>query len=109
MENDLTYHFGNALLPDKNVPEHNAVYMSAASAFAGRFNLPNNKVWPAWTCRPSKIFLNDLEHKFDERLIQQLKRIDIKVPIATTNYWDGATKLFACALERRRHRCSFIW
>ena len=38
-ENDVTHHFGNALLPDKNVPKHNALYMAQAE------NLPHNMDW----------------------------------------------------------------
>ena len=33
-ENDITHHFGNALLPDKKVPDHNKLYKSEADAFA---------------------------------------------------------------------------
>ena len=29
-ENDVTQHFGNALLPDKRVPKHNQIYMAEA-------------------------------------------------------------------------------
>ena len=38
-ENDVTHHFGNALLPDKQVPQHNALYMAQAEAFAAKFGL----------------------------------------------------------------------
>ena len=33
-ENDVTHHFGNALLPNKNVPHEDALYMARAEAFA---------------------------------------------------------------------------
>src|SRR5262249_36163586 len=58
-ENDLTNHFGNALLPDKNVPRHNALYMAQADAFAKKYRLPKDKVWRSWEHGPSKLFLND--------------------------------------------------
>jgi hypothetical protein len=41
-ENDITHHFGNKLLPDKGVPDHNKIYMSEASAFAERQGLPTD-------------------------------------------------------------------
>ncbi len=43
-ENDVTHHFGNALLPDKNVPRHNAIYMAQAS------NLP-----PSTACQRTRL------------------------------------------------------
>jgi hypothetical protein len=89
-ENDLTHHFGNALLPDKNVPQHNALYMADAKAFATKFGLSSSKIWRSWEPGPSKLFLNDLEHRFDLNMIRQLRELGIKVPIVTTSYWGNA-------------------
>jgi hypothetical protein len=91
-ENDLTNHFGNALLPDKNVPQHNALYMAQADAFAEKYRLPKDKVWRSWEHGPSKLFLNDLEHRFDAEMIEQLRKLGVKVPIVTTSSW-GSTPL----------------
>ena len=46
-ENDVTHHFGNALLPDKKVPKHNALYMAQAEKFA----------YPAWIGKGSDVAL----------------------------------------------------
>ena len=35
-ENDVTHHFGNALLPDKKVPLHNAIYMARGGGVRGQ-------------------------------------------------------------------------
>ena len=35
-ENDVTHHFGNALLPDKKVPLHNAIYMARGGSVRGQ-------------------------------------------------------------------------
>jgi hypothetical protein len=86
-EDDLTFHFGNRLLPNQNVLQHNAWYMSAAQAFATKFGLPKEKTWRSWEQGPSKLFLNDLEHQFDVNMIGQLKQIGVKVPIVTTSFW----------------------
>jgi hypothetical protein len=86
-ENDITHHFGNALLPDKDVPEHTARYMALASTFAETHGLPKDKVWRSWEDGPSKLFLNDLEHRFDADLMQHLRRLGVRVPIVTTSYW----------------------
>jgi hypothetical protein len=86
-ENDLTNHFGNGLLPDKNVPRHDAIYMSEANAFAARYALPRDKTWRAWEHGPSKFFLNDLEHEFDASMIDRLRALGVKVPIVTTSSW----------------------
>ncbi|MGN8248170.1 cellulase family glycosylhydrolase [Pseudomonas sp. SMV7] len=88
-ENDLTQHYGNALLPDKDVPRHSARYMDAAKAFARQHDLPGDRVWRAWEHGPSKLFLNDLEQRFDAGMIAHLRKLGVKVPIATTSTWGG--------------------
>ncbi|WP_367237075.1 cellulase family glycosylhydrolase [Pseudomonas sp. Rh2] len=88
-ENDITHHFGNALLPDKNVPRHSRLYMDEAKAFASRHDLPEDATWRAWEHGPAKLFLNDLEHRFDVEMIEHLRKIGVKVPIATTSSWGG--------------------
>ena len=86
-ENDVTNHFGNALLPDKNLPKHNRIYMAEAEAFAKEHNLSANQTWRSWEPGPSKMFLNDLERRFNVDMIQHLRGIGVKVPIATTSSW----------------------
>lgn len=86
-ENDLTQHFGNALLPNQKVPHHNARYMAEAHAFARAHDLPEDATWAAWKYGPSKLFLNDLEQRFDARMIAHLRAFGVKVPIATTSLW----------------------
>ena len=89
-ENDLTNHFGNSLLADKNVPRHNALYMAQADAFTAKYRLPNNMVWRSWEHGPSKLFLNDLEYRFDVEMIGHLRKLDVKVPIVTTSFWGNS-------------------
>jgi hypothetical protein len=86
-ENDVTHHFGNALLPDKNVPQHNALYTSKANAFAATWGLSKDKSWRSWEHGPSKIFLNDLEQRFNVEMIAHLRTLGVRVPIVTTSYW----------------------
>lgn len=86
-ENDLTNHFGNTLLPDKNVPRHSALYMAQAGAFAAASGLPVDRVWRSWEHGPSKIFLNDLERRFNAAMIAHLRALGVRVPIATTSTW----------------------
>ena len=86
-ENDVTHHFGNALLGDKGVPKHNALYMGLAEAFATKYGLPKEKVWRSWEHGPPKIFLNDLEYRFNSEMIQHLRSRGVKVPLVTTSTW----------------------
>ncbi len=86
-ENDITNHFGNLLLPNSNVPQHNQLYMSLANEFAKQNNLPADKTWRAWEMGPSKLFLNDLEYRFDIDMIAHLRGLGAKAPIATTSTW----------------------
>lgn len=86
-ENDLTNHFGNALLPGKNVPKHNTLYTSTADAFAAATGLPRSRTWRSWEHGPSKLFLNDLEHRFNVEMIAHLRAQGVKAPIVTTSTW----------------------
>lgn len=86
-ENDLTFHFGNTLLGDKGVPWHSAIYMREARDFAARWNLSSGRVSRAWEHGPAKLFLNDLEHRFDAAMITQLRELGVRAPIVTTSTW----------------------
>lgn len=86
-ENDVTNHFGNRLLPDKNIPKHNALYMAQAEAFSAKQGLPKDKIWRSWEHGPSKLFLNDLEYRFNAEMIAHLRAQGVKVPIVTTSTW----------------------
>jgi Cellulase (glycosyl hydrolase family 5) len=88
-ENDITYHFGNALLPNQKVPLHNQLYMNLAKDFATQNGLPTYKTWRSWEPGPSKLFLNNLEHRFDIDMISHLHGLGAHVPIATTSTWGG--------------------
>ena len=63
--------------------------MAQAEAFAAKFGLAKDKTWRSWEQGPSKLFLNDLEHQFDAEMIQQLRKMGVKVPIVTTSCWGG--------------------
>lgn len=88
-ENDITQHYGNALMPDKKVPAHTKLYQEQADAFAKHNDLPADRTWRAWEHGPSKLFLNDLERRFDVEMITHLRSLGVKVPIATTSTWGG--------------------
>jgi hypothetical protein len=88
-ENDLTNHFGNLLLPVNNVPNSKlaALYMAQADVFANTNGLPKDRTWRSWEYGPSKLFLNDLEHRFDVDVITKLRDLGVKAPLVTTNSW----------------------
>ncbi len=91
-ENDVTHHFGNFLLPGKDVPMHSRLYMNLAEMFAAKTGLPSGKIWRAWEPGPSKLFLNDLENSFNIDMISHLRGLGVRTLIATTNMW-GDDKL----------------
>lgn len=88
-ENDLTHHFGNTLLPDKRVPEHNRLYTAMADSFARTHGLPKDKVWRSWEYGPSKLFLNDLESKVNTAALEHLRSLGVQVPVVSTSTWGG--------------------
>lgn len=86
-ENDITHHFGNALLPDKRVPWHSARYIREATSFAQKWGLSKGHTWRSWEPGPAKLFLNDLEHRFNVEMIAALRSQGVKIPIVTTSQW----------------------
>lgn len=88
-ENDITHHFGNALLPDKGVPLHNKLYTAEANAFASAHSLPSSKVWRSWEHGPSKLILNDLEQRFGADMVAHLRQLGMMQPAVTTSSWGG--------------------
>jgi Cellulase (glycosyl hydrolase family 5) len=86
-ENDVTHHFGSRLLPDKYVPEHTARYMTQVEAFAQKYGLSKDRTWRSWEPGPAKLFMNDLEYRFNSDMIGHLRALGVKVPIVTTSTW----------------------
>ena len=44
-------------------------------------------MWRSWENGPAKLFLNDLERRFDIDVISYLRNLGVKSPIITTNTW----------------------
>jgi len=88
-ENDLTTHFGNAMLPDKNNPFHNAIFERRVRAFCERTGLPYEKTWRTWEPGPSKRYLNYEEAAWFAAMAAHLRSIGLKVPIVGTQFWAG--------------------
>lgn len=88
-ENDATYHFGNRLLPDKNAPKHNELYMALADEFASSTGAQRDQVWRSWEHGVSKIFLNDLERSFYTPLAAEIRELGFRGLIATSSIWGG--------------------
>jgi hypothetical protein len=93
-ENELTNNGGNHLLADKNVPVHNAIFEKEVQSFARQSGLPVQQVGRTWEPGPSKVFLNEVEHRFNHLMIDDLRRMGVRAPLATTNLW-GDPFLFA--------------
>jgi hypothetical protein len=93
-ESDLATHHGNLLLPDKNNPAHNTLFTRLYKGFARQYGLPESRVFQTWLPGPSKLFLSDREHEFNQLMIQDLKAMGVHAPIATTSYW-GFDPLFS--------------
>jgi len=93
-ENDLTGHFGNDMLPDKKNPVHNAIFTRDYKAFAQQTGLPQDRVWRTWEPGPSKMFLNAMEHRFNQFMIEDLRNLGMRSLLGTTSAW-GAPSTFS--------------
>jgi hypothetical protein len=90
-ENDLTHHFGNLMLTAHKNTAHNALFMKQLKTFAQQTGLPVQRLGQTWVPGPSKIFLNEMEHRFNRTMIDDLRRIGVRSPVATTNFWAGCS------------------
>ena len=90
-ENDLTEHMGNRLLKENGGPIHYQIFMRESDKFAQQSGLPAEKTWRTWEPGPSKIFLNELEHRFNRTMIDDLRKLGLRTTIATTNYWGNSS------------------
>jgi hypothetical protein len=86
-ENDLSCHFGYKMLPDLHFDTHSALFTRGYKAFAREHGLPESRVYQTWLPGPSKMYLSDVEHQFNQVMIGDLKQIGVRSPIATTNFW----------------------
>ena len=86
-ENDLTHHFGNLMLPDKNNPIHQRLFEKLVKQFASDTQLPLPGSLSTWEPGPAKIVLNELEHRFALRSINYLRLLGTKALVATTSTW----------------------
>ncbi|MBN2270357.1 MAG: cellulase family glycosylhydrolase, partial [Sedimentisphaerales bacterium] len=88
-ENDITSHFGNLMLRDKNNPYHNAIFEAEAKEFAEKHGLDPDKTLRTWEPGPSKLFLADKEYQWNTWMLGDLSRMGVKVPVSTTQMWGG--------------------
>lgn len=94
-ENDITKHFGNNFLKNKNNPHHQQLFDNEVDKFSEKFNIPRRLLKKTWVAGPSKLLLNDIEAHFNFNMISHLHNLGIKVPIATTNFWGGNSALYS--------------
>lgn len=97
-ENDVTNHGGNQFLKDKKVPEHTKLFDKDRKIFTSKTGLSLLKTSQTWLPGESKLYLNDLEHRFNMQMIEQLKTLGVEKPMATTNLWGRAAAFSLPAL-----------
>jgi hypothetical protein len=88
-ENDLSLHYGNNLLPDKNVPVHNELFSKDVKQFTTANGLAYDKAWHTWEMGDAKIYLADAEHRFNQKMTSHLRSFGVKPMIVPTNFWGG--------------------
>ncbi|MBN2195889.1 MAG: cellulase family glycosylhydrolase [Polyangiaceae bacterium] len=90
-ENDLTQHFGNKMLRDKPSPAHTAMFEAMASQFAASSGHPLDRLLRTWEPGPSKLWLNELEHRFFTRSLDYVRKLGVKALVAPTSTWGNPT------------------
>lgn len=97
-ENDLTNHFGNKFLKNKGYPYHRALFKDEITMFSEKHSLSSAALGKTWEIGPSKLLLNDLEARFYKKMIDHLRELGVKVPIAVNNLWGRNSLLSMPAL-----------
>lgn len=85
-ENDLTHHYGHRLLK-KHAPWHRAQFTQAAANMASTMQIERDSLLDLWEPGPPAIFLNRLENNFNEDMLQHLRELGFRAPLATTSSW----------------------
>ncbi len=94
-ENDVTFHYSNLFLPDHDVPQHTRLFDADRRAFSKRSGVDFDATYKTWKPGPPKLYLNDLEHRWNLRMLAQLKALESKYPSPPP----------ACGVTARRFHC----
>ncbi|HSV72457.1 MAG TPA: hypothetical protein VLH79_01710 [Chthonomonadales bacterium] len=98
-ENNLTSHFGNLFLADKNVPWHRARFLERLEAFARRTGLDRAELERTWLPGASKLLLNDLEYTWNKAAADYLRSIGVRALVCVSHVWGGGAVYSLPALQ----------
>ena len=87
-ENDVTHHFANVCCPTKTCRTRIHFIWPRPKRSQHKTDC-RRTAWRSWEQGPSKLFLNDLEHKFNVTMIRHLRSLGVKSPIVTTSTSGG--------------------
>lgn len=93
-ENDLTQHFGNLFLGDKDTPQHREVFLALLEQFAQRTGLDRDELGRTWEPGAAKMLLADLEYAWYRSQIEFLRGLGVKSLVCAGHVWGGGP-LFA--------------
>ncbi len=88
-ENDLTQHFGNLFLGDKDTPQHRAAFLERLEAFAERTGLDRGELDRTWLPGPSKALLAELEYEWYRGAVEFLRGLGVESLICVGHVWGG--------------------
>lgn len=85
-ENDLTMR-GNKMLGDKGHPFHNKIFLARVKAFCQETGLPEAQTGRTWEYGPSKRYLCHEQAAWATRMMDHVRNIGGRVPIAANQFW----------------------
>ncbi|HWB73510.1 MAG TPA: hypothetical protein VG755_01115, partial [Nannocystaceae bacterium] len=86
-ENDVTFHFGQYMIPGSGRPVHEALMRTRMTEITKKNGLPLEQALRTWEPGPAKLVLAEIEHAWDRRAIAGLHKLGVKVPIVPTSLW----------------------
>lgn len=86
-ENDLTRHFGVGFRKGSGRETHIALFDALAASIIEDLGLPKNAGRTVDRPGAGKVLLAEMQHRWDDRAMKQLRGLGVKAPAITTNFW----------------------
>lgn len=98
-ENDLTGHYGNRFQPQFGMLRHEERFRAEVKSFSDRTGLSESAIRRTWDHGPAKYFLNEMEQRFHQPFIEDLRKLGVKALVSTTSTWGNNPQVSLPALS----------
>ncbi len=90
-ENDLTHHASRGINPGEGMDVHRAMLEKLGGEVVRELGLSAKEARKLGGSRDGRVLLAELQHRWDARGIENVRRLGAKAPIVTTSFWGSET------------------